>query len=641
MHTAQELQRLAQMIDSVSDAIVTINSRGVIEYVNQGALDLFGYAREELLGQNVALLMGQPERSRHDHYIHAYLATGQSRVMNHRRSVDGLRKNGSVVPLDLNLGQMLENGQRKFTAVMRDVTQQRRLQQLASEAEQRLQEAKERADEANRAKSIFLATMSHEIRTPMNGVLGALELLGLTQLDPSQRDTVAMVEQSARELLQILDDILDFSKIEAGHLQLRLQGVVVREQIIDKVIATFAPLASKKGLHLHSRVAGAVAGQVCVDPLRLRQILNNFVSNAVKFTAAGSVELSLDLIEARGGRQTLRFAVRDTGIGISAANQARLFKPFVQAEGDTTRRFGGTGLGLAICLGLADSMGGTLNMQSAPGEGTTMSLTITLPALADGQAAAATAAATKATATAVPHLAPTYRILVADDHATNRSVLLRQLNTLGYAADSCANGIEALSLLASGRYQLLISDCQMPEMDGYSLAQTIRAQERRNGDAPLPIIAFTANAFASDAARALAAGMDDYLTKPTTMKALADMLAKHLHTPSPLDESVLAAIIGDDRTARAELLEDFRSGSLLDAAMLRQAWHTSDMPGLIVAAHRIAGASRMIGAGRLAAAAAALERAARSGALAAPATYAQLESELANLATYLTSAHEH
>jgi CheY-like chemotaxis protein/HPt (histidine-containing phosphotransfer) domain-containing protein len=234
-----------------------------------------------------------------------------------------------------------------------------------------------------------------------------------------------------------------------------------------------------------------------------------------------------------------------------------------------------------------------------------------------------------------------HRILVADDHATNRKVLLRQLNALGYAADSCANGIEALSLLADGRYQLLISDCQMPEMDGYTLAQAIRAREQREGSAALPIVAFTANAFASDAARALAAGMDDYLSKPTTMKALADMLARYLPAPAPLDESVLAAIIGEDRAARAELLADFHAGCRQDAAALRQAWNACDTPGLIVAAHRIAGAGRMVGACRLADAATAFESAARSGAVTAPASYAWLESELTSLRHYLTSAYEH
>jgi len=705
MHTVHDLHRLAQMIDSVSDAIVTINSRGIIEYVNQGTLALFGYEREELLGQNVSLLMGQPESSRHDVYIHAYLKTGQSRVMNHRRSVEGLRKNGTPVPLDLTLGQMVEDGEQKFTAIMRDVTQQRRLQQQAAEAEQRLQEAKDRADEANRAKSVFLATMSHEIRTPMNGVLGSLELLGLTRLDGEQRETVAMVEQSARELLRLLDDILDFSKIEAGRMELRKERVCLREDVVDKVIATYAPLALKKGLHLHSRIGESVARHVCTDPLRLRQVLHNFVSNAVKFTPAGSIELSLDALETRGGKQCLRFSVRDTGIGISAANQARLFKPFVQAEGDTTRRFGGTGLGLAICLGLADSMDGTIDMQSAPGEGTTMSLTLTLsalddaaapahhpsaangallppPAAAAGAAGAATAAATTgmlngAAAATTGHAALVHAaarggttdasaadrgrlVLVADDHATNRNVLLRQLNALGYAAESCANGVEALAMLDSGRHALLISDCQMPEMDGYTLARTIREQEARRtaasqqpGDiAPaahlparlptrLPIIAFTANAFASDAARALEAGMDDYLSKPTTIAALRKLLDKHLPqsaaptSGSPLDESRLAEIVGDDPAARAEVLDDFYASCQSDVAALRQAWTASDIAALILAAHRICGASKMIGASGLAESSAAIERAARvqGGDIRQP--YALFESELAAFNHYL------
>jgi len=634
MHTPQELHRLARMIDSVSDAIVTIDSRGIIEYVNRGALELFGYQRHELLGHNVALLMAPAEGSRHDHYIRAYLKTGQSRVMNHRRSVQGLRRDGTAVPLDLTLGQMVEDGEQKFTAIMRDVTQQRRLRQ--------------QAEDANRAKSVFLATMSHEIRTPMNGVLGALELLGLSTLDGEQRQTVEMAEQSARELLQLLDDILDFSKIEAGRLELRSERTAVREQIVDKVIATFAPLAEKKGLRLHSRVDEDVAGHVCTDPLRLRQVLHNFVSNAVKFTPAGSIELTLDALETGPWQQRLRFAVRDTGIGISAASQARLFKPFVQAEGDTTRRFGGSGLGLAICLGLADSMGATIDMHSAPGQGTTMSLTLTLPVLET----AATPAAPSVSASALRQallrppgdVAAARRagqlVLVADDHATNRKVLLRQLEALGYAADSCANGVEALSMLASGRYALLISDCQMPEMDGYTLARTIRAQESQRGDgARLPIIAFTANAFPSDAAAVLAAGMDAHLAKPSTMAVLAALLHQHLPLPpAPLDEARLADISGGDAGLRAELLQDFRSTNQDDVSALRAACAGQDRAAILRGAHRIRGASRMIGAAGLAEACAAIEHTLRDTAASLPelaAPLARFDTELDLLYRYI------
>jgi PAS domain S-box-containing protein len=624
MQTPQELHRLAQMIDSVSDAIVTIDSRGIIEYVNQGALELFGYQRSELLGQNVARLMAPPDSGRHDHYIRAYLKTGQSRVMNHRRSVQGLRRDGSAVPLDLTLGQMMENGEQKFTAIMRDMTQQRRLLQLA--------------DDANRAKSVFLATMSHEIRTPMNGVLGALELLALGALDDEQRQTVDMAEQSARELLQLLDDILDFSKIEAGRLELRQERTAVREQIVDKVIATFAPLAEKKGLRLHSSVGADVAGHVCTDPLRLRQVLHNFVSNAVKFTPAGSIELTLDALETAPGRQRLRFSVRDTGIGISAASQARLFKPFVQAEGDTTRRFGGSGLGLAICLGLADSMGATIDMQSTPGQGTTMALTLTLPVLEAPPAPAPSASARQALPR--PAGAAGQRVLVADDHATNRKILLRQLEALGYAADSCANGVEALAMLATGRYALLISDCQMPEMDGYTLATTIRAQEgSRPGGVRLPIIAFTANAFPSDAAAVLAAGMDAHLAKPSTMAALAALLQKHMPLPpAPIDEARLADITGGDAALRAELLQDFRNTNLEDVGALRTACAAADRTAIRHNAHRIRGASRMVGAAALAEACAAIEQALREADSAAP---PQLAEALARFDTELDLLHRY
>ncbi|WP_296000640.1 ATP-binding protein [Rugamonas sp.] len=670
----RRLHRLAIMIDSVSDAIVTIDALGIIEYVNRGATALFGYTREEMLGQNVALLMPPPDSAHHDQYIAAYIKSGQSRVMNHSRSVIGKRKGGDDVAIDLTLGQMVEDGQQKFTAILRDVTQSRRLQNEAALAEKRMQEAKDRADEANRAKSVFLATMSHEIRTPMNGVLGSLELLGLSSLSADQKDTLSIAETSARELLQILDDILDFSKIEAGHLALRHEKTSLRDHVVSKVVATYAPLALKKGLQLRTRVDPRVSEAVCTDPLRLRQILHNFVSNAIKFTLAGFVELSLDVLDISEEKQKLRFTVTDTGIGISEESQKRLFRPFVQAENDTTRRFGGTGLGLAICAGLSDSMGGTIEMSSTVGVGTSLSLTVSLlvfgggdltedqePCLVDLAAQEVGVARPSAPLPTLKEaVARQQLILVVDDHATNRTVIARQLNSLGYVAESAANGIEAIDMLASGNFSLVITDCQMPEMDGYALARAVRVLEGGdNGDgrrpgarrpgAPgpstrLPIIGCSANAFASDVALALEAGMDDYLTKPTTIASLAAMLKKFMpHQGAVLDERLLAATFGSDEGTRDEVLADFLATTQDDFIALRHACQEDEWAGVGLLAHRISGASKMVGATRMAAASVALEQLLRKMSPSASATdkhhlggaVQAMEAELGEFKSYL------
>lgn len=636
----RRLHRLAIMIDSVSDAIVTIDALGIIEYVNRGATALFGYAREEMLGQNVALLIPAQDSAHHDQYIAAYVKSGQSRVMNHSRSVIGKRKDGSDVAIDLTLGQMVEDGQQKFTAILRDVTQSRRLQHAAALAEKRMQEAKDRADEANRAKSVFLATMSHEIRTPMNGVLGSLELLGLSALSADQQDTLSIAETSARELLQILDDILDFSKIEAGHLELRHEKTSLRDHVVSKVVATYAPLALKKGLQLRTRVDPRVSEAVCTDPLRLRQILHNFVSNAVKFTLAGFVELALDVLDVSEEKQKLRFTVTDSGIGISEESQKRLFRPFVQAENDTTRRFGGTGLGLAICAGLSDSLGGIIEMSSTVGVGTSLSLTVSLPVFGGGGLAQEqqrclvdpTGPEVGATLSTAPlpslqdAVARQELILVVDDHATNRTVIARQLNSLGYVAETAANGVQALDMLASGNFSLVITDCQMPEMGGYALARAVRMRERgacgegagwpgaRHPGTPassklLPIIGCSADAFVSDVALALDAGMDDYLTKPTTIASLAAVLRKFMpQQGAVLDEQLLAATFGGDGGTRDEVLADFLATTQDDIVALRHAFEQEQWDGVGLLAHRVTGASKMVGAMRMAAASVALEQ---------------------------------
>jgi CheY-like chemotaxis protein len=400
-------------------------------------------------------------------------------------------------------------------------------------------EARDRAEAANRAKSAFLATMSHEIRTPLFGVLGMLDLLRLTTLNPDQRSIVDVVRSSGKGLQRIIDDILDFSRIEAGQLQILPEAVSV-EALVRSVCDTYAGKASSAGLILEHRLDPRVSAAVQVDPVRLQQILNNFVSNALKFTERGRVGIEVDVVAQADAVQTLQFAVRDTGPGIAPEDQARLFQPFTQVQGG--HRCSGSGLGLTICRRLAELMGGTIGMRSELGAGTTLMLTLTLP-LADPAGLPAPGAAAPSlpvdSCRTPPTVAEAARagtlVLVVDDHPINRRLIRMQVNCLGYAAEVAASGAEALQLWKSGRFGLILADCQMPEMDGYELARQIRALETWGGGAHVPIVACTANALRGDCDACLAAGMDDYLPKPVELATLEDRLSRWL--PQPLREA--------------------------------------------------------------------------------------------------------
>jgi PAS domain S-box-containing protein len=552
--------RYVDLYDFAPVGYMTLTAVGMIEEVNVTAVKLVGAERKDLLQRRFTSLVIAEDQDRCKELLRGVTDHAEPR----RIELTMQRRDGSVFQAQLDCAtRKVGAGDTALRIALTDISERKQAEAAMQESKARSRElviAKEAAEAANIAKSRFLATMSHEIRTPMNGILGMAQVLQMLGVSEAERlDYARTILGSGQILLTLLNDILDLSKIEVGKVE--LEAIALEPaRVIGEAQTLFAELACGKGVRIETDWSGA-PGHYLGDPHRVRQMLSNLVGNAVKFTDQGQIRIEAREVGGDGQTALLEFSVSDTGIGIAEGDQALLFQPFSQADSSITRRYGGSGLGLSLVATLARLMGGEAGVDSEVGRGSRFWFRIRaervaadrpVPPLPD--AGAGSGAAT--------HLSG--RVLVVEDDPGNRKVVEIMLRKLGLDTVVAADGQHALDALAGGEAaDLILMDVQMPRLDGYATTEAIRRREEETGAPRRPIIALTANAFAEDRRRCLAAGMDGVLTKPVMFAALKAELAKWLPAADAGDtDAVEAPAVADqplDGARVAALVEELLS----------------------------------------------------------------------------------
>jgi PAS domain S-box-containing protein len=587
--------RFRLAVEAAPNAMIMIDTDGKIVMVNKQTENLFLYERAQLLGQQIEALVPERFRHHHPHLRSGFAKDPKIRSMGAGRDLYGRRSNGTEIPIEIGLTPVGEKPTLFVLASIIDITERKKNEQLIA--------AKEAALEASRIKSQFLATMSHEIRTPLNGIVGLTNLLFNMEMSEHQKEHLIGIRTSTDTLLSLINDILDLSKIEAGRMEIEITDFNVG-QIISDAVSVISPAAKTKGLYLKTEIDESLPTWLKGDMAKLKQVLINLLGNATKFTDKGGITIRANKITSSNGIVFVRFEVEDTGIGILEATKGHLFEVFSQGDNSTSRKYGGTGLGLSISKKLIEIMNGEIGVNGAPSHGSCFWITLSL-----SEGIEIKKALKQPKSLVLRDQAKKFNVLVAEDNVINQKVALGTLKNFGIDGQVVGNGIEAIEILNRIPFDIVLMDCQMPEMDGFEATSKIRQSETPRIKS-IPIVAMTANVMQGDRERCLEVGMNDYISKPIDQNDLERILLRWLPidpdnlmpASSQSDSQVLAvsdALVKLRNTYNDGLVTDLINTFVMTTPQnlnkLEKAFQRFDFKTILMEAHTIKSTCLLLG----------------------------------------------